>query len=344
MSEPRLRARGLTRTLSGRRILDDVELDLAPGRVTAVLGPSGAGKSTLLRALAGLEPVDAGEIWSERRLLTRGREAVPPERRGIGIVFQDYALFPHLDALANVAFGLRGGGRKEKALARLEEVGLAERANAYPHQLSGGEQQRVALARALAPEPGVILLDEPFASLDSRLRQSLRERTREMLMRSGAAVLLVTHDAEEAMFMAEELMLMIEGRIVQRGAPDALYLKPASAAAARLLGEVNEWHGVVKAGALQTPFGAVAADRFADGTEAVALVRPEGLAATPSDAGKAQVANRHPVGPAAVLALRAADGTLWRARQALPTAPEKDARVSVSIDPVFASVVPGEPD
>ncbi len=335
-----LSARGVSKAWRGRPVLRDVDLDLAPGRLTAVLGPSGAGKSTLLRALAGLETIDAGQITSGTRLLSDARAMVPPEKRGIGIVFQDGALFPHLTALENVAFGLKGKQRRSRASDMLAALGLTSRARAYPHQLSGGEQQRVALARALAPAPGVILLDEPFSSLDEGLRRSVREGAASALREAGTAALLVTHDPNEAMSMADDLVLLIAGRVVQRGSPETVYARPVSAAAARLLGDVNEWHGQARQGKLSTPFGKIASEAVFDGP-AIALVRPEGLRVSPGKDSAITVAARHPLGGVCELVLAASCGTRWRARVPSFTAPPVGASVKVAIEPHYASLIAG---
>ena len=271
----------------GRPAVDGADLRLTCGRVTALLGPSGSGKSSLLRAIAGLERLDNGEIRFENKVWSGPGVHVPPEERRCGVVFQDYALFPHLSALDNTAFGLRGGDRahrRTQAMTRLRSVELERRAHAFPHQLSGGEQQRVALARALAPHPDVVLMDEPFSGLDRRLRAELRETTARALRESEAATLLVTHDAEEALALADTIALMSEGRIIQTGAPDALYLRPDSLTAARLLGEVEVFEATVSNGHATTPLGAAPAPGFADGAKVCVLARPESIQVGRADA------------------------------------------------------------
>ena len=263
--------------------LDGVDIALRRGRISAILGPSGAGKSTLLRAIAGFQPLASGRIEIDGRVLSDAARTVPPEQRRIGIVVQDLALFPHLTALKNVAFGLSGPDREEIALARLQQVGLADRANAYPHELSGGEQQRIALARALAPDPAVILLDEAFSSLDPQLRRALRRETVTLLRASQAAVLMVTHDPEEAMEIANELIVMGEGRVLQQGRPDELYWQPADLTVAQLLGEVNVLSGEVGEGALHTPFGPILHESLRAGAPVRAIIRPSAIALASSE-------------------------------------------------------------
>ncbi len=342
MSNPALSVRACCKSFGGRAVLRDVDLDLESGRVTAALGQSGAGKSTLLRAIAGLERIDSGEIRNPDGVLSGPGAHVPPERRRVGLVFQDYALFPHLTALQNVMFGLSGMTREAKrarAMTLLDSVRLADRAGAHPHALSGGEQQRVALARALAPSPDIVLLDEPFSGLDARLREATRDMALSALKESGAAVLIVTHDADEAMLMADALALMAGGRIVQQGEPDALYRHPASAEAARLLGEVNEYSGQIAGGALETPFGPVPAPGLGEGAAALALVRPEGVVLSPAAGAPHTVSERRSAGAEAVLRVRAPDGTEWRARMPGGAAPHAGDAVSVRIDPDLATAL-----
>lgn len=342
MSETVLYARDVEKAWKDHRVLDKANLSLKLGRVTAILGPSGAGKSTLLRAIAGLEKIDRGLIQAGDQTLSSAMVHVPPEERGIGLVFQDYALFPHLTALQNVMFGLRGmksQRRQERAQALLETARLGHKAKSYPHALSGGEQQRVALARALAPNPKLVLMDEAFSGLDARLRDDMRETTLNALKDSGAAVLIVTHDAEEAMFMADDLALMTNGRIIQSGPPDEVYLNPVSPAAARLLGEVNEWTGVVSGGRLATPIGEIAAHESLEGRHAVALVRPEGLQLSRAEKGPCRVIRRRASGAEALMLVEDPEGGKWRARAPLAHALAKGETVKVGIDPALARVV-----
>ncbi|MGE5766512.1 MAG: ABC transporter ATP-binding protein, partial [Bacteroidota bacterium] len=260
--------------------VNDLSLALERGEVVCLLGPSGCGKTTALRVAAGLEILQQGRVLIDGAVVAGEGREVPPEARSVGLVFQDYALFPHLSVADNVAFGLRrlpGAERRQRVAEALELVGMAASAAAYPHMLSGGQQQRVALARALAPRPRVMLLDEPFSNLDARLRQQVRDDTLHVLKRSGTTTLMVTHDPEEAMFMADRIALMRAGRIVQLGTPANLYYQPAEAFVASFFGEINILQGVVKAGEVATPFGAVGAGGLADGTAVEVLIRPEAL-------------------------------------------------------------------
>ncbi|WP_448206513.1 ABC transporter ATP-binding protein [Azospirillum sp. sgz302134] len=259
--------------------VDDVSLTVAAGEIVCLCGPSGCGKSSLLRVAAGLEPLQRGAVRIGGRLVADERGAVPPEKRGVGLVFQDYALFPHLSVLDNVRFGLTslsGEAQRRRALETLGQVGMADHAGSFPHHLSGGQQQRVALARALAPNPSVLLLDEPFSGLDARLRDRVRDETLHVLKKNGAATMLVTHDPEEAMFLADRIVLMRAGRIEQIGNPVDLYTRPATAYAAAFFGEVNRLAGVARDGTVDTPVGPVPT-RLSDGTAAEVLIRPEAL-------------------------------------------------------------------
>ncbi len=279
-SDAALRLDRVSHTFGNVLAVDDVSLGIAAGEIVCLVGPSGCGKSTLLRIAAGLEELQHGEVRIAGAVVAGHGRTVPPERRGVGLVFQDYALFPHLTVLDNVQFGLTGRGAavRERALAVLDQVGMAGQADAFPHTLSGGQQQRVALARALAPAPRVLLLDEPFSGLDARLRHQVRDETLHVLKRTGAATLVVTHDSEEAMFLADRIALMRDGRIVQAGPPVELYCRPASAFAARFFGEVNRLAGIARGGAVATPLGPIPAAELGDGTPVQVLIRPEALA------------------------------------------------------------------
>jgi iron(III) transport system ATP-binding protein len=279
MTQEVLTATGLTKSYGTTRAVDGVDLALRRGEITCLLGPSGCGKTSLIRLLAGLERPEGGTLVAAGRQLDGPGLFVPPEQRLIGLVFQDIALFPHLTAAENVAFGLSAlprAERRSRALALLEQFRLGHRADAYPHTLSGGEQQRVGIARALAPEPAALLLDEPFSGLDGELRAAVRTEVAASLRRSGAGILIVTHDPEEAMLLGERLALMHGGRIVQAGSPEQCYARPASVEAACLLGRINILPASVSNGVADTVIGQVPAGGLADGP-AKLLIRPEQL-------------------------------------------------------------------
>src|ERR671915_408733 len=249
---------GVTKQFGAVTAVSDAELCVERGEFLALLGPSGCGKTTLLRLIAGFERPDAGSVTVGETQVAGPGCFVAPERRRIGMVFQDYALFPHLTVEDNVAFGLGRRPREERdALTRrtLELVGLQHKARSYPHELSGGERQRVALARALAPEPEVVLLDEPFSSLDASLRGDLRREVELILRDAGATAILVTHDQEEALTLADRLALMRDGRIVQVGAPEDVYAQPSERWAAQFVGEVNVLPGVLRGTSVHTDVG-----------------------------------------------------------------------------------------
>ena len=264
--------------------VDDLTLTVGEGKLVCLLGPSGCGKTTALRVAAGLEKLQRGRVLMDGRVVADGETDQPPERRSVGLVFQDYSLFPHLSVAENVTFGLRSlpaNKRDRRATEVLEQVGMSAWAEAYPHTLSGGQQQRVALARALAPKPRIMLLDEPFSGLDSSLRHQIRDDTLHVLKESGTASLMVTHDPEEAMFMADKVALMRAGRLVQVGSPASLYFKPASAFVAGFFGEVNRLRGRTEAGHVPTPLGQICAPGIAEGVEVDVLIRPEALRLEP---------------------------------------------------------------
>ncbi len=237
---PFLRVEGVSKRFGSQVVLRDITLDLAPDELVCLLGPSGCGKTTLLRILCGIEQADAGRLLQGGRDITR----LPPAQRRFGVVFQSYALFPNLNASANVAYGLNGldaAAQRKRVGEMLDLVGLAAHAGKYPAQLSGGQQQRVALARALAPQPSLLLLDEPLSALDAQVRISLRSEIRKLQQRLRMPTVMVTHDQDEAFAMADRVLLMHTGRIVQDAAPWPLYAQPADAFVARFVGRMNLW-------------------------------------------------------------------------------------------------------
>jgi iron(III) transport system ATP-binding protein len=263
--------------------LDDVSLTVEPGEIVCLLGPSGCGKTTLLRIAAGIERQSGGRVLIDEQELAGPRAFVQPERRGIGLMFQDYALFPHMSILENVMYGLRSLSRTDADVAArraLSRVGLQDHAGEYPHVLSGGEQQRVALARAIAPRPPVLLMDEPFSNLDRRMRDDVRDETIAVLREARATTIVVTHDPEEAMRMADRIALMRAGRLVQVGRPEDLYRRPQDLMTARFFSEINEVPGTVRGGRLETPVGWFDAPGLADGP-AVACIRPQSVRLKP---------------------------------------------------------------
>ncbi len=271
----------------GEPVLRGVNLSVPAGSLSAVLGLSGCGKTTLLRAIAGFERAQRGRIQLGARTLDDGHSYVPPERRGIGYVPQEGALFPNLSVQANVAFGLSRAERRTNVVQELlEMVGLLALARRFPHQLSGGEQQRVALARALARQPEVLLLDEPFSSLDASLRATVREEVSALLRRQGATTVLVTHDQEEALSLADSVAVLRDGVIVQQGTPAELYSRPLDARLASFLGAANLLEATFDDGWAYTALGQLQLHpdrgRTSGHTRGVVMVRAEQLRVSPS--------------------------------------------------------------
>ena len=260
--------------------LQNVSLSIAPGEVLCLLGPSGCGKTTLLRLAAGIERPTSGRVLINEQEVAGPSRFVQPEERSVGLMFQDFALFPHLTIIQNVAFGLKGLPRREaerEARAMLTRVGLAHMSDAYPHILSGGQQQRVALARAMVPRPAVLLMDEPCSGLDVHLRDSLRDETLALLRQTRATAVIVTHHPEEAMRLADRIAVLRRGTVVQTGTAVDLYDHPAELFVARLFSEINEIAYRAKSGAIETPLGSVPAPGIADGEIAILGLRERGI-------------------------------------------------------------------
>ena len=276
----RLELSGISHRFGETLAIDDASIAVEPGEFVCLLGPSGSGKTTLLRLTAGLEPLQSGRIAIDGTTVAEGGQArqLPPEKRGVGLMFQDYALFPHLTVEQNIGFGLRDGARDgawiERALADMHLAHLGAR---YPHMLSGGQQQRIALLRALAPAPAILLLDEPFSGLDEHLRQRVRQETREILAESGVTTLMVTHNPEAAMFLADRIVVLNHGRVAQDASPVDIYTAPADPFIVRLFGSANELGGVVRDAVLDTVLGPIPAPGVENGAKALCLVRADGI-------------------------------------------------------------------
>ena len=278
-SRPTLSISSLSKSFGRLDVLSGITFDASEGSVTAVLGPSGQGKTTLLRLIAGFEKVDRGCIEIDGKVVGSPSVHERPDRRGVGIVPQEGALFPHLDVARNIAFGLARGNT-----ARVDEmlhlVGLDGLGNRRPAQISGGQQQRVALARALAPSPHLVLLDEPFSALDAGLRAGIRDEVIGILRRTGTTTLLVTHDQEEAMSIADHVVVLLGGVIAQQGTPAEIYDRPSSVAVAKFIGDANLLSARVSNGLVRHALGDQACER-PDG-DATVLLRPEQLSITPT--------------------------------------------------------------
>jgi iron(III) transport system ATP-binding protein len=327
-------------------VLRYLSLAVAPGEVICLAGPSGCGKSTLLRLIAGLERVQSGLMEVDGRVIADATVHLAPERRGVGMVFQDLALFPHLSAIENVTFGLGSLPRSERAsvaLAMLQRVGLADRAAELPHRLSGGQQQRVALARALVTKPRLLLLDEPFSSLDVGSRGRMQREALALLKGSGITAILVTHDHEEAKMMADRIALMAAGRIVQFGAPAALYRTPADGYVAAFFGEINRIAGIVAGGVVATPLGRIAAPDLVEGGRADIRIRPEAILAA-EEGTAARVTGARMLGGSALLDLQVEDGSTegleLQMRLASRDLVEIGALIQIRLDPQGVFVFP----
>lgn len=327
----------VSRSFDGFNAVRDFSLDVAAGQIVCLLGPSGCGKTTLLRIASGIERPTSGRVLLNGKEVSGAQSFVPPEKRNVGLMFQDFALFPHLTVLQNVAFGLKGLPQAEAdkvAGAALERVGLIHYARNYPHTLSGGEQQRVALARAVAPRPSVLLMDEPFSGLDSRLRDEMREETRAVLRETRATCIIVTHQPEEAMQLGDVIAVMRAGKLVQTGGARELYHSPNNIFVARMFSAMNEIPSKVVNGKMDTALGVFDAGGLADGTDAVMCVRERGIQLVPAGDGIAgRVVHVKFLGDAAVveIAIDGLDKPL-RARVAEPDCPERGVDVGLVID------------
>jgi iron(III) transport system ATP-binding protein len=325
--------------------LRDFSLDVAPGEVVCLLGPSGCGKTTLLRVASGIEKPSAGRILINEREVAGPSRFVPPEQRGVGLMFQDFALFPHLTILENVAFGLKAlphGEARREAHLLLARVGLERYADDYPHILSGGQQQRVALARAIVPRPAVMLMDEPFSGLDVQLRDSMQEETLALLRETRATSVIVTHNPEEAMRLADRIAIMNRGRLVQVGRAEDLYHRPAALFVARLFSEINEIAFPVRRGVMDTPIGPVGAPGIADGETAILCIRERGIRLNANGQGLVgRVLHVKFLGDAARLDVAVAgfEASL-RVRAHEGHGLEKGAEVRIEIDPARVLVFP----
>jgi iron(III) transport system ATP-binding protein len=330
-----LACRGLVKRYGGTVAVDGVDLQVDRGSLTALLGPSGCGKTTMLRMIAGLLTPDAGSIAIRGREVTGPRTNVPPEKRAVGLVFQDYALFPHLSVARNVAYGLAHLPRRERrdrVREVLELVGLGDLHRRLPTALSGGQQQRVALARALAPSPDLVLLDEPFSGLDASLRANVREEVRSILRAADATAIVVTHDQEEALSLADRVAVMEAGRIHQLADPQTLYTRPATRFVAGFVGEAD----VLPADRLDsylvdTPLGQLPTLEAVGASRVAAVIRPESLEVTADPRGTAVVTGIEYFGHDQLVHLALDDGTHLRARRGPILDLERGERVRIDL-------------
>ena len=343
----RLTFERVERQFAASYALSGFSLDIAPGEVVCLLGPSGSGKTTLLRVASGIERPTAGRVLINDSEVAGPNRFVPPEKRNVGLMFQDFALFPHLTIRDNVAFGLRSLPRDDaarEALAALARVGLVRYANDYPHILSGGEQQRVALARAILPRPAVMLMDEPFSGLDMQLRERMQEETLQLLRETRATCLIVTHAPAEAIRLGDRIAVMRAGRLVQVGKAEELYRKPEDLFVARLFSEINEIPVTVQGGAIRTPIGTFVVPELNDGDLAIVCVRRRAIRLVPVGQGlPARVLHVKFLGDLAVLEI----ATQGFERPLLTVVregeePARGSEVALAVDPESVLVFPAE--
>ncbi|WP_432456074.1 MULTISPECIES: ABC transporter ATP-binding protein [unclassified Agarivorans] len=334
-----------------QQALKDVSLTVDSHQIVALLGPSGCGKTTLLRLIAGLERLQSGELYLQQKLVAAPAKGIhlPPEQRAIGMMFQDYALFPHMTVRANIEYGFatrqdlpQRRQWVQDSLANMGMNGLLER---FPHTLSGGQQQRVALLRALAPEPSTLLLDEPFSALDEHLRQQVREETLDILKKSDTPALMVTHDPFEAMFIADRIVVMEQGKIIQDDTPQQLYNQPKNAFVAALFGPSNRFSSKVRQGKVVTALGSFAAEQFADEQAVEVIVRAKDVMVHQlenSEMIEATIISVHPMGNETHFRLRLAalPEQVLHARMRDHWQAEPGVKVWLSVEHLAAFVFP----
>jgi iron(III) transport system ATP-binding protein len=326
--------------------VDDLSLELEKGEILALLGPSGCGKTTTLRLIAGFERPDAGMIEIGGQVMADAQTFIPPEQRGVGVVFQEYTLFPHLTVAENVAFGLRklsAHSRAQRLKEMLDTVGLTSFARRYPHELSGGQQQRVALARALAPRPSVLLLDEPFSNLDADLRTQMLHEVYTLLRELGTTAVFVTHDHEEAFLVADRVGVLHHGRLEQLGRPEEIYHLPASRFVAHFVGKANVIPGRVVEAGIETVIGFFAntAD-LPTGTAVDVLLRPQQIELIPDPAGVATVLSRRFRGADTLFVVQLPSGLLLHCYQPSTLMLQVRERVRVVAKPTHVVAFPAD--
>nr|WP_245576063.1 ABC transporter ATP-binding protein [Haloplanus natans] len=339
---PVLELDDVSKSYGVERVIEDLSLSIHEGEILTLLGPSGCGKTTTLRLIAGLERPNGGEVALNGTPVSSSDRFVEPEDRGIGVVFQEFALFPHLTAAENVAFGLEAwdaDAREQRVDELLDLVGLEAQGDSYPDELSGGQQQRVALARSLAPEPEVLLLDEPFSNLDVDLRVKMREEVRRILKETGVTAISVTHDQEEAMSISDRVAVMNDGRIEQVGDPEQVFQQPESRFVAGFLGHASFLPGYVHGGEVTTGLGPIPRDQINglagtyDRTRIDVLVRPDDIRAIPVD-GEAdgQVVSRRYLGPTILYEVRLDDDTAVQCMHNHDESIPLDTEVRIELD------------
>lgn len=310
--------------------VERLSFSLSHGEIMAVLGPSGCGKTTTLRLIAGFEKPDEGEVLLRGEVVSGKGGMVSPEKRGVGMVFQDYALFPHLSVAKNIAFGLRrinGSAREKRVKETLDLINMSEMADRYPHQLSGGQQQRVALGRALAPNPIVLLLDEPFSNLDADMRAQMRHEVHTILRREGATTILVTHDQHEALSFADTVAVLNRGRLEQIGTPEAVYHRPATSFVAAFVGHASFIPAYLQDREVVTEMGRVPYSGNHVASEVVLMVRPDDVQISLDDNGDSTILVKEFQGAQNLYTIRLPSGATVRSNQPSTVAFDVGAKV-----------------
>lgn len=342
---PRVSLRGVSKSYGNSAVIRDISFEIRQGEILALLGPSGSGKTTILRLIAGFEQVDEGEIYIQQRLLADRHFFVSPEQRSVGMMFQDYALFPHMTVAKNVLYGLKGmeRRRREKVLAgMLALVGMEGYQDRYPHQLSGGEQQRVALARALAPCPSALLLDEPFSNLDADMRSRMRLEVLSILQRANTTTILVTHDQEEAFTLADRVGVLKKGRLEQLDTPEIIYHSPRTPFVARFVGQADFLEAVAKRGRVETELGHFSIEGPIPGQRLSVMIRPDDIGFTPDDQGEGAIIGREFLGSENLYTIRLRSGQMVRSSQPSMVIFRVGQKVTVQADLDHVIIFPSE--
>lgn len=321
---------GVSVSYGAKPAIENFSIEIGEGSLVALVGPSGCGKTTALRAIAGFEQPVSGTITIRGDIVYGPGTMLAPEHRKVGMVFQEYALFPHISVEENVGYGVRGSSRGSRVAETLELVGLSGYGSRFPHELSGGEQQRVALARALAPEPDVVLLDEPFSNLDAPQRERMRRELRKILKAARVTALFVTHDQAEALAIADEIAVMRDGRVLQSGVPDDVYEAPIDTWVARFLGDAVLLNGVARDGRIETVLGPVPT-RSIDGSAVEVMIRPEWIMPTSTDRGIGSVVDREFYGHDQRVEIELDEGTVVEALVPTRSAVHVGDRVDIEL-------------
>jgi iron(III) transport system ATP-binding protein len=341
----RVSLRGISKYYGNRAVIRDVSFAIRQGEILALLGPSGSGKTTILRLIAGFEQLDKGEIYIQQKLMAGLHVSIAPERRSVGMMFQDYALFPHMTVVKNVVYGLKGMERRrqEKVLeGMLALVGMEGYGDRYPHQLSGGEQQRIALARALAPCPAALLLDEPFSNLDADMRSRMRLEVLSILQRANTTTIIVTHDQEEAFTLADRVGVLKEGRLEQLDTPENIYHKPRTPFVARFVGQADFLKAVAGNDRVETELGHFSVEEPIPDLRFRVMIRPDDIGFTPDEQGEAEIIGREFLGSENLYSIRLRSGQMVRSSRPSMDIYRVGQKVSVQANLDHVVIFPSE--